>query len=156
MLVKVDGIWIFTNSELNVFYTLALGIIIMDNLDAVLFHWRKQKWYVNFFIIGSTALSVLFIGTRSDYGLMGLLLIAALFILKEKQVLQAAAVCMWGGIFYGVVIGNIYNAVFTCMSAIPIIAYNGKKGISLKYFFYLFYPIHLLVLGFVNIIYRLD
>ena len=153
--VKFNGIWIFNNGELNVFYTLALGIIIMDTLDTIIYHRKEHKMYINLLIIASTALTVIFIGTRSDYGLIGLLLITALYFCKDNKPLQALIVCIWGIGFYGIIINNTYNAIFTCISAVLIIAYNRKKSISLKYIFYLFYPIHLLVLGIINIFIRL-
>lgn len=40
--------------------------------------------------------------------------------------------------------------LFTCISLIPICMYNGKKGPKVKYLFYAFYPMHLLLLYFLN------
>ena len=33
------------------------------------------------------------------------------------------------------------------LSLIPIRLYNGKRGLKLKYLFYAFYPVHLLILA---------
>ena len=39
--------------------------------------------------------------------------------------------------------------IFTCIALIPICIYNGKQGLKVKYLFYAFYPVHLLVLCFI-------
>ena len=45
-------------------------------------------------------------------------------------------------------ISYIYIACifFTSIALIPICIYNGKQGSKMKYLFYAFYPIHLLLL----------
>ncbi|WP_410797459.1 TraX family protein [Niallia circulans] len=37
------------------------------------------------------------------------------------------------------------------ISALPLLYfYNGKRGVRLKYFFYFFYPIHIIILYFIG------
>jgi hypothetical protein len=64
-------------------------------------------------------------------------------------------IAAWSIAFYGVIIGNVYNMVFSMMSVIPLCLYNEKKGPQLKFVFYSFYPVHLLLLGAMNVLYRL-
>lgn len=80
---------------------------------------------------------------KTDYGYMGVLTILVLYELRRNkiQAMTGACVCL------------------TCMSqlelatfvTLPLIGcYNGKRGLSLKYIFYIFYPAHLLILYLVG------
>ncbi|MGE1166273.1 TraX family protein [Peribacillus simplex] len=60
---------------------------------------------------------------------------------------------------WGVVKDGIINHLFPfsdyqwmMISALPLLVlYNGKKGTGLKYFFYFFYPIHIIILFLIGI-----
>lgn len=47
----------------------------------------------------------------------------------------------------GVIDPYFLTAVF---SLLLISQYNGKRGLNMKYFFYIFYPLHLLILFFIS------
>ena len=40
--------------------------------------------------------------------------------------------------------------VYSVLALIPIYFYNGKKGKNMKYFFYVFYPAHFLVIELIK------
>lgn len=42
-------------------------------------------------------------------------------------------------------------SVFTFLPTVLMLLYNGKKGPSLKYFFYIYYPLHMIVLVLIHI-----
>nr|WP_288978101.1 TraX family protein [uncultured Blautia sp.] len=43
------------------------------------------------------------------------------------------------------------NYVWMMLLSIPfILSYNGKRGIGMRYFFYLYYPLHLIILSIIS------
>ena len=38
------------------------------------------------------------------------------------------------------------------LAAVPVALYNGKRGMKMKYFFYVFYPLHLFLLYVVSVL----
>ena len=38
------------------------------------------------------------------------------------------------------------SEVYALFAVLPIALYNGQRGMKMKYFFYAFYPVHLLLL----------
>ena len=85
--------------------------------------------------------SVLAQALRADYGAAGVVLIAALWLLREKRAAMLAAmaaIALW-----------LSRALFGAgaLAALPAAMYGGARGTQrFKHAFYLFYPAHLLAL----------
>lgn len=112
----------------NVFFTLLIGLLVMIACA----RYQKHVWLQTLFL----ALGLLgghFLGT--DYGYKGVFLIEVLYLLRYDRRIQAL-----GGAL------AICWELTAPLAFIPIWFYNGLRGISLKYFFYWFYPVHLLLL----------
>ncbi len=75
----------------------------------------------------------------TDYGGMGVLTIAVMYALRNNKVLS-----MTGGCVTLTVMSLSEIPAF--LTLIPIALYNGERGIKMKYFFYVFYPLHLFLL----------
>lgn len=80
---------------------------------------------------------------QTDYSGMGVLTITVIYIFRRYKVLAMAGGCV-------VLTLMALNEVPAFLTLIPVAKYNGKRGLKLKYFFYAFYPVHLLLLWLVT------
>lgn len=113
----------------NVFFTLLIGLLVMMACT----HFFKNIWMQSvIFALGLVAGYLL----HTDYGFKGVLLIEILYFFRYDRKNQ----CIAGAISFS-------WEMTAPLAFLPIYFYNGKRGLSLKYFFYLFYPVHLLILA---------
>ncbi len=128
----------FTLDYQNVFFTLLLGVLMIYVTE------KEYKERLKAVLLIGLAIVALFL--NCDYGLKGVLLILLLHILKNHPAAQAV-------LAYPLLSGGI--AAFAAF--LPINMYNGKRGFIksswMKYAFYVFYPIHIVVLVSVKLIF---
>lgn len=156
ILLKVNYMWILSDS-LNVLYTLALGMMALYVIEKFK---SRMRWWEYIWLIAVDILAFMAYGSNADYGicLMGVILIAALYLTREHQITQALVIVLWGCLLYGIIIGNWKNALATVIPAALILLYNskgGQNGRFTKYLFYGFYPVHLILIGLINVYFRL-
>lgn len=129
----------------NVFFTLFLGLLTMMAVDWI----SRRMWAVNrnlqrliCLVLGGAAV---FIGCllahflHTDYAARGILCIMVLYLTrrwKPVQLLSGALSFLW--------------EMPAPAAFLPVLFYNGKRGLRLKYVFYAFYPLHLLLLYLVS------
>ena len=115
----------------NVFVTLFLGLLFLWVYDCKI----RELWKaIGFLGVGACAILL-----KADYGLAGAVLVLVMHALNQKPALRAI-------ISYPMLSGG--PAAFCAF--VPISLYSGKRGFIrsrwLKYGFYLFYPLHILIL----------
>lgn len=130
----------------NIFFTLALGLLVLIMLE------KNRKLLV------LLPLVIAFIYYfNPDYGFYGLATILVMYYLKDEWLVVGWIALNFflylfstNGVtlFTGSIESLRYSSVqvWSIMSIFIIMLYNHKKGPKMKYFFYLFYPIHLIVL----------
>lgn len=116
----------------NVFFTLFIGVLCIHCLETMLDGVMKLACIMVLVSISEWL--------NLDYGAFGVLLILAIYFLRGNIMKQSVAIILLGA-FAG---GNLEG--YAGLSVIPIALYNGERGYPMKYFFYAYYPIHLLVL----------
>ena len=120
---------VFAPEYQNVYVTLLLGLLVLTALK----QFEDCGWKKAVSIAAGCGLAVLF---RTDYDAFGVAFIVLLYLLRDKKVWQTAAgciACAW--------------ELTAPLAFIPIRLYRGERGkLRLKYFFYWFYPVHILIL----------
>lgn len=77
----------------------------------------------------------------TDYSFLGVLSVVIIhsYIARGKGVKGVFLACLLLALGFS-------TQIFALLALIPIALYNGKRGINLKYLFYAFYPLHMLIL----------
>lgn len=120
----------FDPAHQNVFFTLLIGLLAMMLCD---YFGQKKKHAAQLFSLLGALLLAHFLHT--DYSYRGIFLIELLYIFRYNrvnQVIAGATAFSW--------------ETTAPLAFIPIWFYNGERGKSGKWFFYWFYPMHLLIL----------
>lgn len=133
----------------NVFFTLLLGVMAMKTID----HFKYKNQMLGTILAG--VLVIFSLGLSTDYSILGMLSILFFFYERENRfkavawvsVLHVVYALTNSGLFEGhfAIRGGLQMFVVVAM---PLIYYyNGEKGRGMKYLFYAFYPVHLIVIA---------
>ena len=131
----------------NVFFTLFIGLVMMIFLQKIdskaqkdAGAWQRANWKVSvgklLVIVAACAVATLL---KTDYSAMGILTIVLMYNMRKNKMY-----CI--GIGCAVLTLLSLNEITCFLAMIPVHFYNGKRGLNLKYPFYAFYPVHLLIL----------
>lgn len=139
-----------TGFYLNIFFTFFLGLLSLFMYD------KCKNKLIGFLLVIFTSIIAEII--HVDYGAFGILLIFVFYFFKDKKlqmIISAILLCFAKYVPNIVKIPSLYShylscALFTCVSLIFICFYNKKQGPKAKYFFYIFYPLHLVILYLIH------
>lgn len=166
LLSEIPYLWFtntfLVNSKINIIFTLILGLLSINIYDyankASENKNGNMKFYYKFNAIALIILiSILAWKLNFDYGYYGVLLVFLFYILRKKKLLMNISMIILTTIFF---LPNLmassfhrYYIILTLCTFLPLIfisLYNGKKGKNYKLSFYIFYPVHFIVLCLIN------
>lgn len=124
----------------NVFFTLFLGMLLMYLMEQN----RNASVRIIYALLAMWAASIL----HTDYSYRGIILILIFYLLRDRGELKTVLAAAWNIVCYIDIRhpGYIFVQYFGVFASVPIALYSGERGPKIKYFFYLFYPCHLLIL----------
>lgn len=145
---------VFAPTYNNVFFTLGIGLLLIWGVSYVeKFYefWQEKKLDGFIGVLATlaagglmTAVAV-FLAEKvlyTDYGMGGVLAILALYLFR-KNIYMAFTMAI-----LVLVVCTGSNEILALIMLYPLSLYDGTRGKNIKYVFYAFYPVHLLVLAF--------
>lgn len=131
----------------NTVFTLFLGLLMlygMKKFEATEITTKSamKQWLGQLLCI--LVACVLSVVARLDYSYIGILFIAVLYFFRNSKIMQLVFGCI---IFLSTNIASL-------LAFVPIGMYNGQniRNKKFQYFFYIFYPAHLLVLYLITLV----
>jgi len=120
----------------NVLFTLVLGFVALEAIET--------DWNVIVRGLAVAGIAALAETLGTDYGASGVLLITVLYLARGSMAMTVLAGAL------AVLVLPSFGQLTAVLAYIPVAFYNGKRGLNLKYSFYVFYPGHLLALYFIR------
>lgn len=142
--------------HLNIFFTLGLGLLTIRI-------WDKEESRLGKIII-IISLGIIAKVFYTDYDMYGVAMMLAFYIFRDNKIktiisqvsvyilFSASQILLYLYKFPGTTLELAwFTQGLSILALIFIFMYNGEKGKDLKYFFYAFYPVHLLAIGVIKI-----
>ncbi len=135
----------------NVLVTFTLALLILTIKD----NEKYSPLIKNLLTLFLAGLSIII---NSDYSIYGIIMVLAFYYYRKNLKIAfiiVAAVNVYLGLSYSGIFRGAFNPryvtqAFAVFGLIPIMLYNGKRGAKIKYLFYAFYPLHILILGIID------
>jgi len=136
--LAIDVILIATNNYVfsNIFITLSLGYFLIYSYD-------KKKYLISILLVALTFF------LNIDYGVYGVLLISVCYIFFNnplKIALINITLIFICGMFESMSVLQLYSTFGILLRYL----YNNERGYKVKYLFYIYYPLHIIVLSYLS------
>jgi len=134
----------------NILFTLAFGLLSITVYD------KCENKSLGFTLVILCAVLAQLL--NFDYGWFGIATIFIFYVFKREKLYMNILFYITTFIHYTYYFAKTlkieYLLIFICctLALIPINLYNGKKGKNIKYFLYIFYPLHLIILYIIKVI----
>lgn len=138
----------FLNST-NIFYTLLLGGC------AIVLYKYANRWGRVAAGACVLAIAILAAWLGTDFSWTGVVFIFALYMAgqtKPRRMIVMAIMCLalWRSLLWEVITPLHTQMILVTLCTVPLAAlYNGRRGRDWRWGFYLFYPVHLMILAFI-------
>ena len=137
----------FNNHELNILFTFSLSFLLLSSIEFIKKIINKCSKGIENYLYKTVFYSLIYILftlfsiiLNVDYQALGISLVFIFYLVPNLYL--SFLLYLLAVIFLATNTIQFYSL----LSFIFIYMYNGAKGKNIKYFFYLYYPLHLLIL----------
>lgn len=137
----------FNNHELNILFTFSLSFLLLSSLEFIKKIISKYSKGIENYLYKTVFYSLIYILfvlfsiiLNVDYQALGISLVFIFYLVPNLYL--SFLLYLLAVIFLATNTIQFYSL----LSFLFIYMYNGEKGKNIKYFFYLYYPLHLLIL----------
>ena len=140
---------IFLNHlHMNIFITFSLSILMIYSLN----QRGKEQRNTKLFLITVIIVYILNLYFSIDYGFFGCLLPVIAYLVPESASNETRIYYFTAGLVI-LSMAHGWIQLFSLLSAPLLLFYSGQRGkLNMKYFFYIFYPAHLIILYGINLL----
>lgn len=136
---------------LNILFTLMLGLFAITLFDKL-----GRKYYFSLPLV----FGVFYLGEILcvDYGWYGVATVFVFYLCRNRKFLRMVAFASLNFIYYyprlitNYAMASLISYLFATLPVILLLFYNGKLGRKTKYGYYIFYPLHMVILYVANLL----
>ncbi len=143
---------VMRDAYIGILPVFSIAILLMALQERMLAERAHGGWrYTVLYILAVFAVFLLTCVCEVDYGFFGVMLpvVTARFPDKPRRLMMFSVDLVLLAVFSH--LSGSTTQIFSLFALIPLLLYNGKPGkYRLKYFFYIFYPAHLVLLYVVD------
>ncbi len=123
----------------NVFFTLLFGFLTIWAIEKT--KEQHASWLLQISVMAAGCILAWLI--KTDYDYKGIILILIFYIFYQQTRPRTLTGCL-----------SLAWEPAAILAFVPINLYNGRRGLRIKWMFYLFYPAHLLLLSILRLHFR--
>lgn len=140
----------FSTEKQSVLIALTICFLMLIVLDHVRNINLTDFWRGLFTLAIIAAFTAIGYFVKCDYDYKAPLMVAGIYLLYPIFNAYRFTFCIGTGLMFFWEWSKTIRNFPASLAPMLLCFYNGQKGRSLKYFFYLFYPIHLIILYFIS------